>query len=156
MKCKEITENNYTTENSNVPDKKEVNMLDLETVMKQIKNNKSLGYKELTNYIIKAAGPIGAQWLYWVSRRIWTENKTPEDWYKGVIMPIYKKGDRKQCENYRGIMLLCESFKIYDRIIANKMMKEIKGKPAEELHAFRAGWATTDLIFGIRQLIEKN
>jgi hypothetical protein len=27
---------------------------------------------------------------------------------------------------------------------------------AEELYAFRAGRATTDLFFGIRQMIEKN
>jgi hypothetical protein len=36
------------------------------------------------------------------------------------------------------------------------MIKEIKGKLAEELHAFREGKATRDLIFGIRQLNEKN
>jgi hypothetical protein len=35
------------------------------------------------------------------------------------------------------------------------MIKKIKGKLAEELNAFRAGTATTDLIFGIRLLIEK-
>jgi hypothetical protein len=26
-------------------------------------------------------------------RRIWTENKIPEDWYKGIIILTYKKGD---------------------------------------------------------------
>jgi hypothetical protein len=31
------------------------------------------------------------------------------------------------------------------------MMKEIKGKLAEELYAFRAGRAVTDLIFGMRR-----
>jgi hypothetical protein len=36
------------------------------------------------------------------------------------------------------------------------VIKENKGELAEELHAFRAGRATTDLIFEIRQLIEKN
>jgi hypothetical protein len=41
-------------------------------------------------------------------------------------------------------------------ILANKMIKEINGKLEEELHAFRAGSMTRDLIFGIRQLAEKN
>jgi hypothetical protein len=36
------------------------------------------------------------------------------------------------------------------------MIKEIKRKLAEELHAFRAGSMNRDLIFGIRQLTEKN
>jgi hypothetical protein len=42
--------------------------------------------------MIKAAAPTGTQQLYWVLRIIWTENKIPEDWYKGIIIPIYKKG----------------------------------------------------------------
>jgi hypothetical protein len=52
-----ITENNYTTENSNIPDNTEVNMLDLETGMRQMKN-KSPGYNELscrTNWNTKPA-----------------------------------------------------------------------------------------------------
>jgi tagatose-1,6-bisphosphate aldolase len=36
------------------------------------------------------------------------------------------------------------------------MIKEVKGKLAEELYALRASSITTDPIFGIRQLIEKN
>ena len=31
----------------------------------------------------------------------------PEDWRSAVIIPLYKvKGDRTECENYRGINLL--------------------------------------------------
>jgi hypothetical protein len=39
---------------------------------------------------------------------------------------------------------------IYKRILANRMIKKIMGKPAKELYAFGAVRATTDLIFGIR------
>jgi hypothetical protein len=41
------------------------------------------------------------QWLYTSMRKIWLENKIPGDWYKGIRVPIYKKGDRKICNNYR-------------------------------------------------------
>jgi hypothetical protein len=98
--------------------------------------------------MIKAAGPIGTQWLQQVLWKIWTENKIAEDWYKEIITTVYNKTERKQCGNYRGIMLLCQTFKIYKRILGNKMIKEIKGKLAEELYAFKEGRATTDLIFG--------
>jgi hypothetical protein len=47
-------------------------------------------------------------------------------------------------------------FKIYERILTNKMIKEIKGKPAEELYTFNAGRANIDMIFGIRQFTEKH
>jgi hypothetical protein len=83
------------SEDITIPDKIEVNMLGIETAMRQMKNNKSPGYAELTTDMIKAAGPIGTQWLYQVLRRIWTENRIPGEWYKGIIIQIYKKGERK-------------------------------------------------------------
>jgi hypothetical protein len=81
VQTEDITENSCITENSNTPNKMEANMLDFETVMTQMKNNKSPGYDELTIDLIKAAGPSGTQWLYWVLWRIWTGNKIQKDWY---------------------------------------------------------------------------
>jgi hypothetical protein len=45
-------------------------MLDVGTVVRQMKNNKSPGYDELPIDVIQAAGPIGTQCLYWVLRTI--------------------------------------------------------------------------------------
>jgi hypothetical protein len=124
---KDITENTYTTDSNNVPDKIEVNMLDLETAVRQMKNDKSPGYDELTTEMIKTVGPIGTQWLYQILRRIWTENIMSEDCYKGIIIPVYKKGDRRQCGNYSGITLLYQRLQIYGRALASKMIQEIRG-----------------------------
>jgi hypothetical protein len=52
--------------------------------------------------------------------------------------------------------VLYQTFKICEKILANKTIKEIKEKLAEELYAFRASRVTKDLNFGMRQLIEKN
>jgi hypothetical protein len=57
----DIPENIYTTENSNVPDKIEVNILDIETLMRHTKNNKPQGYAELSTDMIKVTGPTGTQ-----------------------------------------------------------------------------------------------
>jgi hypothetical protein len=56
-----------------------------------MKSNKSPAYNRLTTYTIKAAEPNVTQWLYWVLGRIWTENKIPEDWCKGITVLVYKK-----------------------------------------------------------------
>jgi hypothetical protein len=47
-----------------VPERIEVNMFDMETAIRQMKNNKSPGYDELTTDMITAAGPIGTQCLH--------------------------------------------------------------------------------------------
>lgn len=46
----------------------------------------------------KVVGPVGTQWLYQVLRKIWIEKRMPEDWYKGIILSIYMKGDMKLWE----------------------------------------------------------
>jgi hypothetical protein len=74
--------------------------------------------------MVTNAGPLGMQWLYRSMRKIWLENKIPGDRYKGIIAPIYKKGDGKICNNYKEITLLSKTFKIYERILANKLTKE--------------------------------
>jgi hypothetical protein len=81
-------------------------------------------------------------------KKIWIQNRIPQNWYRGIIVPSYKKGDRKQCGNYRGITVLCQTFKIYERTLVNKMILKIKGKLVE-LYTFRNVRVTTDLIFGI-------
>ena len=42
----------------------------------------------------------------------------PEIWRKSRMMPIYKgKGDILECNNYRGIKLMCHSMKLWERLI---------------------------------------
>jgi len=35
-------------------------------------------------------------------RQIWKEGELPEDWRKGIVVPIYKKRDARLPSNYRG------------------------------------------------------
>ena len=55
--------------------------------------------------MLKAMTREGILWLTRVSQVTWKFVKTPRDWQTGVIIPIFKKGDRMQCTNYREISL---------------------------------------------------
>ena len=44
----------------------------------------------------------------------------PEEWRTAIIIPIHKKGDRNNPDNYRGISLLNTGYKIYSKIIAKR------------------------------------
>ena len=45
----------------------------------------------------------------------------PSEWQRGVINPIFKKGDKSLCENYRGISLLSHCGKIFSSIIERRL-----------------------------------
>ena len=78
------------------------------TAIKGIESGKAAGEDEITirPVMLKALTGERILWLTRVCQVVWKLGKTPRDWQTGVIIPIFKKGDRKQCTNYRRISLL--------------------------------------------------
>ncbi|KAK3542027.1 hypothetical protein QTP86_010850 [Hemibagrus guttatus] len=51
-----------------------------------------------------------------------TESGTvPLDWATRVVVPLFKKGDRRVCSNYRGITLLSLPGKVYSRVLERRV-----------------------------------
>ena len=47
----------------------------------------------------------------------------PRSWCSGVIVPIFKKGDRSCAKNYRGITLINVVAKIFSTLLRNRINK---------------------------------
>lgn len=71
----------------------------------------------------------------------------------GQIVPIYKKGDNKQCGNYRGITLLSIPLKVYEQIIETKLRREIEPTLIETQSGFRKGRSVQDHIFTLKEIL---
>ena len=53
---------------------------------------------------------------------IWNKEELPDEWKGSVIVPIYKKGDKTDCNNYRGISLLPTTYKVLSNILLSKLI----------------------------------
>lgn len=54
---------------------------------------------------LKGSGAM-IDWLHGLFSVAWNEGRVPDGWYKATICKIYKKGDRNECKDFRGIILL--------------------------------------------------
>jgi hypothetical protein len=45
----------------------------------------------------------------------------PDQWKESIIVPIHKKGEKIDCNNYRGISLLSNSYKVSSNIILSRL-----------------------------------
>jgi len=82
----------------------------------------------------------------------WIYGDIPEEWRTAIVIPIHKKGDRNNPDNYRGIGLLNNEYKIYSKIIAKRLTAI-----AEVLqNGFRKGRSCMVCIFSASQIILKH
>nr|CAH8856167.1 unnamed protein product [Trichobilharzia regenti] len=89
--------------------------------------------------------------------KVWKEGKVPEDWKKGYLFKLPKKGDLSQCKNWRGIMLLSIPSKIPSRIILERIKQaNLDEKLRPEQVGFRRNKSCIDQIATLRIIIEQN
>jgi hypothetical protein len=55
--------------------------------------------------LIKAEGRTTCFKIHKLITSLWKKEELPEDWKESITAPIYKKGDKSDCNNYRGISL---------------------------------------------------
>ena len=67
----------------------------------KLKCHKSPGIDEIPAELIKAGGGTICGEMHKLITSIWKREKLPEDWKESIIVPIHKKGDKTDCNNYR-------------------------------------------------------
>ncbi|MCG8431359.1 MAG: reverse transcriptase family protein, partial [Candidatus Omnitrophica bacterium] len=86
----------------------------------------------------------------------WEQGTVPQDMRDANIITLYKnKGDRSDCNNYRGISLLSIAGKIFARVILKRLQTLAEQVYPEAQCGFRANRSTIDMIFSLRQVQEK-
>jgi Reverse transcriptase (RNA-dependent DNA polymerase) len=68
---------------------------------------------------------------------------------------LFKKGDMTNIENYRPISLLSVLYKLFTKIITNRLNNKFDFYQSEEQAGFRSGYSTIDHLQTLRALIEK-
>ena len=63
--------------------------------------------------------------LHSICQQIWKTQQWPQDWKRSVFIPIPKKGNTKECSNYRTIALISHASKVMLKILQVKLQKYV-------------------------------
>ncbi len=126
---------------------------EVEESLKSAKTGKAPGIDGISIEIIKAAVEAGVELLWRVCRAVWKDGIAPMDWRQSIIIPIWKrKGDRRECSQYKGIRLLSQSSKVFARILEKRIIYIVEPQLSENQFGFRKNKGCSDAIFILRQL----
>ena len=126
-----------------------------EQAIKCLKSKKAPGLDEIAPELIKAGGRLMAKVLTRLFNECWSRGEVPEDWRKGAIVKLPKKGDLTECGNWRGITLLSVPGKVFCAVLLRRLRGAIDERLREEQAGFRSGRSCCEQIFTLRNIIEQ-
>ena len=83
------------------------------------------------------------------------QQQWPQDWKRSVFIPIPKKGNAKECSNYRTITLISQASKAMLKILQASLQQYVNCELPDVQTGFRKGRGTRDQIANIHWIIEK-
>src|SRR5574337_769949 len=93
--------------------------------------------------------------LHSICKHIWKTQQWPQDWKRSVFIPIPKKGNAKECSNYRTFALISHASKVMLKILQARLQQYVNREHPDVQAGFRKGRGTRDQIAIIRWIIKK-
>ena len=93
--------------------------------------------------------------LHSIYQQIWKTQQWPQDWKRSVFLPIPKKGNAKECSNYRTVALISHASKDMLKIFQASLHQYLNRELPDVQVGFRNGRGTRDQIASISWIIEK-
>ena len=136
----------------NVP----ISSKEVHDAISKLRRNKACGIDDIKAEFILEGKQILLEPLTQLFNEIFT-SQFPESWSVGIITPIFKKGDKNDCNNYRGVTVGTALSKLYAMILNKRLMEwtEKHKLRANAQAGFRSDHRCPDNVFILRTLIEQ-
>ena len=102
-------------------DEPEVLESEIKDALRHISNRKAAGIDDIPIELLKAGGEEAVKVLTNMCNCVWKKKEWPSDLKKSVHVPIYKKGDKKECGNYCTNALISHASKVLLRVLQKRL-----------------------------------
>ena len=87
--------------------------------------------------------------LHSICQQIWKSQQWPQDWKRSGFIPMPKKGNAKECSNYRTVALISHASKVMLKILQARLQQYVNRELPDVQAGFRKGRGTIDQIANI-------
>ena len=129
--------------------------LEVQNCLRKIKNGKSAGLDNVFPEFIKYIPDSLTKIITLFFNKILDTGEVPDDWAVSVYQPIYKKGDKTNPNNYRGVSLASCMCKLFTAILAQRIEANVEKRDVlgNEQAGFRKNIGCIDQAFILSSLI---
>jgi hypothetical protein len=116
--------------------------LEVEIAIVKLKKHKSPDSDQIPAELIQAGAKILLYVIHKLINSVWNKEELPDQWKESIIVTVHKKGDKTNCNNYRGISLLSTSWTILSNILLSRLSLYIN----EIIGVISVGFDVTDQL----------
>ena len=122
-----------------------------------LKRNKSCNEDYILNELFIDCGETILSVLHKIFNAIFRSGFFPQSWSKASIVPVFKKGNVNDTNNYRGISLVSCMGKLFTSVLNKRLLNwdKVNSIITDAQFGFRPGFGTVDAIFVLQSLINK-
>ncbi|CAB1103133.1 unnamed protein product [Ectocarpus sp. CCAP 1310/34] len=140
----------------NVELEKEFTEDEVEACVNKLKCHKAAGADGIVNEFMKFGGKGMIQLMVLLYNWVWKNEYTPSRWREGVVVNLFKKGDKTDPGNYRGITLLNTVGKVFCKLLNDRIVGVLEKEHSisEGQAGFRKKRGCVDHVFTVGRIIQ--
>jgi hypothetical protein len=122
----------------------EPSLVKVKIAIGKMKSYKSPDNDQIPAKFIKGGGETLYSDIYKLICSIWNKEELPQQWKESIIVTIYKKGDKTDCNYYRGSSLLSTAYNILFNILLTRLTPYVNEIIGDHQCGFHHNRSTTD------------
>ena len=124
-------------------------------VIKDLPKGKACSNDNISAELLQSMGEKGIEIMTSLINKIYKSGYIPEDFRKGIFIPIPKVSKAQECSDFRTIALVSHASKVLLHLIKRRITPIIERQLGESQMGFRKGKGTRDAVFQLRMICEK-
>lgn len=123
--------------------------------IEELKLEKCFGSDGIKAEMLKLGTNEVTESMTYLFNQVLEREEIPKQWKESSIILLHKKGEKTNINNYRPLSIISIIYKVFAKCLFQRMKTNMNETQPREQAGFRSGFATSDHLQSINQVMEK-